>query len=121
MGALVEHLTSQPDWGAEIRVEPGAGAEPFKVEARGPSFDAARRAMREAWGTDPVDVGMGGTIPLATAFARAYPGAAILLTGAADPDCRAHGENESVHLEELERACLAEALLLTNVAQNGEP
>ena len=121
MDALVRHLSGRADWGARVTVEPEASAEPFRVEAIGPSFDAARRAMRDAWGTDAVDIGMGGTIPLATEFARAYPDAAILLTGAADPDCRAHGENESVHLGELERACLAEALLLTNLAKNGEP
>jgi acetylornithine deacetylase/succinyl-diaminopimelate desuccinylase-like protein len=66
-------------------------------------------------------MGGGGTIPLIAAFGEAFPEAAILCTGVEDEDGRSHGENESVHLEELERACLAEALLLTNVAQNGEP
>jgi len=33
-----------------------------------------------------------------------------------DPDTRAHGANESLHLGEFERACVAEALLLRNVA-----
>jgi cysteinylglycine-S-conjugate dipeptidase len=39
-----------------------------------------------------------------------------LLTGAGDPDSRAHGANESVDLRDLERACLAEALFLRNLA-----
>jgi hypothetical protein len=34
----------------------------------------------------------------------------------ADPDSRAHGSNESLHLGEFGRACLAEALLLLNCA-----
>jgi hypothetical protein len=33
-----------------------------------------------------------------------------------DPDTRAHGANESLHLAAFERACLAEALLLRNLA-----
>jgi acetylornithine deacetylase/succinyl-diaminopimelate desuccinylase-like protein len=118
MDALRRHLEGHVEWGAQVSVQPDAGAEAFRVDARGSAFDAARRAMRDAWGTDPVDIGMGGTIPLATEFSRAYPRASILLTGAADPDCRAHGENESVHLQELERACVAEVLLLDYLAQD---
>jgi acetylornithine deacetylase/succinyl-diaminopimelate desuccinylase-like protein len=41
---------------------------------------------------------------------------AILVTGVEDPDSRAHGANESVHLGELEKVVLAEALLLTRLA-----
>ena len=62
-------------------------------------------------------MGMGGTIPLATDYSRAHPDAAILLTGAGDPDCRAHGENESVHLRDLQSACLGEALLLAELVE----
>jgi acetylornithine deacetylase/succinyl-diaminopimelate desuccinylase-like protein len=44
------------------------------------------------------------------------PQAAILVTGVEDPDSRAHGANESVHLAELEKVVLAEALLLARLA-----
>ena len=54
-------------------------------------------------------------------FAEAYPRAALLLTGVEDPDGRAHGENESLHLGEFERACVAEALLLGYAKDVGEP
>ncbi len=116
LDALVAHVEASAPWGAEARVTRGSAAEPFQVQATTPAHDAARRAFREAWGTDSVDMGMGGTIPLVAAFSEAYPEAALLLTGAADPDCRAHGENESVHLGELERSCVAEALLLSYLA-----
>jgi hypothetical protein len=36
----------------------------------------------------------------------------VLVTGVEDPDSRAHGPDESLHLGEFERGCLAEALLL---------
>jgi acetylornithine deacetylase/succinyl-diaminopimelate desuccinylase-like protein len=114
--ALVAHLESNAPWGARVAVTPGSMGEPFIVDADGPLFDAVRRAFRDAWDHDPVDIGMGGSIPLVKAFADAYPEATILLTGIEDPDGRAHGENESLHLGEFERACVAEALLLSYAA-----
>ena len=39
------------------------------------------------------------------------------MTGVEDPDARAHGPNESLHLGEFARVCLAEALLLARVAE----
>jgi hypothetical protein len=47
------------------------------------------------------------------------PDAEILITGVEDPDTRAHGANESLHLGTFERACLAEALLLRNLGAQG--
>jgi acetylornithine deacetylase/succinyl-diaminopimelate desuccinylase-like protein len=116
MDALEYHLRAEAPWGAEVRVIHGAVAEPFAVDARGPIYDATRRAFRDAWDHVPVDIGAGGTIPLVKEFAEAYPRAALLLTGVEDPDGRAHGENESLHLGEFERACVAEALLLHYLA-----
>jgi acetylornithine deacetylase/succinyl-diaminopimelate desuccinylase-like protein len=63
-----------------------------------------------------VDAGAGGSIPFVTAYAARFPDAEILITGVEDPDTRAHGANESLHLPTFERACLAEALLLSNLA-----
>lgn len=116
MEALVRHLESNTPWGAQVTVTPGASAYPFAVKAEGSVFEAARAAFEEAWGRSPVDMGMGGTIPFVASFSEAYPDASILLTGVADPDSRAHGANESVDLGELQRGCLAEALLLRNLA-----
>ena len=116
MDALARHLEERVEWGAELTVTPGAIAHPARIDARGAPYDAARRAFREAWGTEPVDVGAGGTIPFVRAFMEALPDAAILVTGVEDPDGRAHGTDESLHLDEFERICLAEALLLRELA-----
>jgi len=113
LDALTAHLESNAPWGAHVTVSRGSTGEPFEVRADRPMHDAVRRAFRDAWDHDPVDIGMGGSIPLVKAFADAYPDTALLLTGVEDPDGRAHGENESLHLGEFERACVAEALLLT--------
>jgi acetylornithine deacetylase/succinyl-diaminopimelate desuccinylase-like protein len=116
MASLVEHLQTHAPWGAQVRVESGAAAWPFMVEARGPVFDTARQALKEAWGTDAVEIGAGGSIPFVRAFADAYPNARILLWGVEDPDGRAHGSDESLLLDDFRKNCLAEALLLDRLA-----
>ncbi len=39
-----------------------------------------------------------------------------MLTGAADPECKAHGPNESIDLAELRRFILSEAIALRELA-----
>lgn len=48
-------------------------------------------------------------------FAARFPDAAIIVTGVEDPDTRAHGANESLHLGEFARACEAEAPFLARL------
>jgi acetylornithine deacetylase/succinyl-diaminopimelate desuccinylase-like protein len=100
-------------WGAEVGVGSPDLGEPIAVDADGPAHEVARTAFADAWdGTEPVDIGVGGSIPFIAELAAAYPEAAILVTGVEDPDTRAHGADESLHLAEFARVCLAEALLL---------
>jgi acetylornithine deacetylase/succinyl-diaminopimelate desuccinylase-like protein len=108
--ALAAHLKAHAPWGAEVTVTSGAAGSPCRVVAKGPAFDAVRRAFVEAYGVEPVEQGAGGTIPLVSAFAERYPDAALLLTGAGDPSSNAHSENESLDLGDLERSIVAEAL-----------
>ena len=88
------------------------------IDATGPAYDAARSAFATAWdGVAPVDMGVGGSIPFIATFQELFPQAAILVTGVEDPFSSAHGPDESLHLGEFARVCLAEALLLRNVAE----
>ena len=111
-GALVKHLEASVPWGADVTVTPEAHGSPYESKAEGPAFGAMRRAMREAFGRDPVDMGAGGSIPFVAAFAETFPDAALLLTGAMDPMSNAHSEDESLDLADLEKSALAEALFL---------
>ncbi len=114
---LKDHLVAHAPWGAKVTIEKESVGEPCSVDATGPAYDAARAAFREAWdGTDPVDAGVGGSIPFIAEFREAFPDAAILVTGVEDPDTRAHGANEGLHLGEFAKVCHAEALLLQRLA-----
>jgi cysteinylglycine-S-conjugate dipeptidase len=114
--ALVAHLTSHSPWGAWVTVTAGAPVQPFAAVTSGAAYTAATAAFTEAWGTAPVKIGVGGSIGFVGPFAQAFPRAEILITGVEDPDTRAHGANESLHLADFERACLAETLLLARLA-----
>ena len=67
-------------------------------------------------GHHPVDMGVGGSIPFIASFAEEFPDAKILVTGVEDPATQAHSVNESLDLKVLERAAIAEALLLSKLA-----
>jgi len=117
LAALTRHLEQHAPWGAHVTVTPGDLGEPYAIDASGPVYDAARAAFRQAWGADPVDTGVGGSIPFIAEFAAAFPDAKILVTGVEDPATQAHSVNESLHLGVLEKAAIAEALLLANLAR----
>ncbi|WP_373140438.1 dipeptidase [Mycobacterium marinum] len=116
LDAVEAHLRKHAPWGAQVSVERGDIGQPYAIDASGPVYDAARTAFRQAWGADPIDMGMGGSIPFIAEFAEAFPDAKILVTGVEDPGTQAHSVNESLHLGVLERAAVAEALLLANLA-----
>jgi acetylornithine deacetylase/succinyl-diaminopimelate desuccinylase-like protein len=111
---LTEHLEAHVPWGATLTTTVVDTGEATAIDATGPAYDAARAAFAEAWdGTEPIDMGVGGSIPFIAEFLDAFPEASVLVTGVEDPDTRAHGANEGLHLAEFERVVLAETLLLS--------
>jgi acetylornithine deacetylase/succinyl-diaminopimelate desuccinylase-like protein len=115
---LREHVEKHVPWGAQVTCTLADKGEPIVIDATGPAYDAARAAFTEAWdGTEPVDMGVGGSIPFIAEFLDTFPGASVLVTGVEDPDTRAHGANEGLHLAEFERVVVAEALLLRNLGR----
>ena len=114
---LQRHLETHIPFGAAYSLTLCDHGEPTEIDATGPAYDAARTAFTEAWdGTPPIDMGVGGSIPFIAEFLERFPEASVLVTGVEDPDTRAHGANEGLHLAEFERVCLAEALLLDKLA-----
>jgi acetylornithine deacetylase/succinyl-diaminopimelate desuccinylase-like protein len=120
LAALTRHLEQHTPWGAQVTVTPGDVGQPYAIDASGPVYDAARDAFRQAWSSEPVHTGVGGSIPFIAEFAASFPSATILVTGVEDPATQAHSVNESLHLGVLERAAVAEALLLANLGSNGQ-
>jgi acetylornithine deacetylase/succinyl-diaminopimelate desuccinylase-like protein len=115
--ALVAHLERSAPWGAEVTVAEGATGEAFDLDTGGTMYEAYREGMREGYGVEPVEMGMGGSIPFVAAFEKRYPDAAVLLVGIADPMSRYHGPNESLELADLESATVAQAIAFASLAR----
>lgn len=114
--ALEEHLRSHRPWNAEMTVTKDHLGEPHRIDASGPAFDAFRRACADTWNLTPKEPGSGGSLPLVAALAAEYPEMALLLAGIDDPDSGAHSENESIHLDELKKCLVNEAILVGYIA-----
>ncbi|HET9499865.1 MAG TPA: dipeptidase [Marmoricola sp.] len=117
VACLRKHLQARVPWGAELSFTVVDTGEATRIDATGPAYDVAREAFTDAWdGVAPIDMGVGGSIPFIAEFLETFPRASVLVTGVEDPDTRAHGANEGLHLAEFERVCIAETLLLANLA-----
>lgn len=117
--ALSEHLEANVPWGAQVTITAADQGAGFALTTQGASFEAWRRGMGEAWGREPVEMGVGGSIPFVAAFSEKMPHADILLTGAGDPTSSVHAPNESQDLDDLEKSVLAEAIALRALATDG--
>jgi acetylornithine deacetylase/succinyl-diaminopimelate desuccinylase-like protein len=73
--------------------------------------------MREAYGQQPIEAGMGGSIPFVAALSAIYPEAAFLLIGVADPTSQYHAPNESVELADIISATAAQSIAISRLGE----
>ncbi|MET0736052.1 MAG: dipeptidase [Microbacterium sp.] len=110
--AIEAHLRAHAPFGAQVSFRDVDLGDGFLVDTSGWAVETAREALHEGYGVEPVDLGVGGSIPFIADLVREFPGAQILVTGVEDPHARAHSPNESLHLETFRNALVSEALLL---------
>ena len=113
---LTAFLERDPPFGAQVETRVRAAVDGWQTRAEGPAFEAARRALAEGFGRDAVAIGCGATIPFVGPFVSVLGGVPALLLGLEDPPCNAHGENESLDLEDFRKAARASAHLLAELA-----
>lgn len=110
--AIEAHLRARAPFGAQLTFTDQDYGDAFLVDTSGWAVGRALEAMHEAYGVEPVQIGVGGSIPFIADLVREFPGAQILVTGVEDPHSRAHSPNESLYLQTFRNAVLAEAFLL---------
>jgi acetylornithine deacetylase/succinyl-diaminopimelate desuccinylase-like protein len=113
--ALHAHLEAHAPFGAHLEISDVDRGSPFLVDTSGWAVEVVKTAMFEAWGNEPLETGIGGSIPFISDLVEVFPDAQILVTGVEDPESRAHSPNESLHLGVFKRAILTEALLLAKL------
>jgi acetylornithine deacetylase/succinyl-diaminopimelate desuccinylase-like protein len=114
---LVRHLESLRPFGIPLQVTATETGTGFAAETSGPAYEAARFAVGTAWGSTPLMVATGGSIPLVNALQEAAPDAEIVLMGTTDGFANIHAPNERVLIDEFEKAVVAEAEFLGRFAE----
>jgi acetylornithine deacetylase/succinyl-diaminopimelate desuccinylase-like protein len=115
---LKSHLMKQlpASSGVTVQVTALHGGRPWRADLDGPLYDAARVALRAAFGRDPVIVGEGGSIPVVGDFERILK-APVLLVGFGLPGENAHAPDEWISVDNLRRGMRAMAMLYDEVAR----
>ncbi len=112
LNLLRSHLEANLPFGAKLQYGEVEQGKPFADENSGWAKELASASLSAAFGEKSVDIGIGGSIPFIADLIDVFPKAQILVTGVEDPDSRAHSPNESVHVETLRSAIVAESLFL---------
>ncbi len=85
-----------------LEVTSAHGAEPYMVPPAGPQAQAALRALKAAFGREPLLVREGGSIPIVNDFKKILRADSLML-GLALPDDNAHSPNEKFDLDCFEK------------------
>jgi acetylornithine deacetylase/succinyl-diaminopimelate desuccinylase-like protein len=81
-----------------MEIEAGHAAEPYMVSPSSPHALAALRALKSAFGCEPVLMREGGSIPIVNDFKKILRADSLLL-GLSLPDDNAHSPNEKFNLD----------------------
>jgi acetylornithine deacetylase/succinyl-diaminopimelate desuccinylase-like protein len=104
------HLDRVAPKGVDVKVTFLHGGTPWRAELGGRFFDAARVALRDTFGREPVITGEGGSIPVVGDFQRIL-GAPVLLIGFGLPGENAHAPDEWMSEENYRKGIEAAARL----------
>lgn len=109
-GLLEAHIATVAPTGVTVEILELHGGRPWRASISGPAFEAASEALEEAFGTKPVPMGGGGSIPIVVEFEERL-GATALLVGFSLPGCNLHAPDEWLPIENYEKGISALALL----------
>jgi acetylornithine deacetylase/succinyl-diaminopimelate desuccinylase-like protein len=114
---IAKHLKKLCPPTVKLRVESGHGGEPYLVSPTSPQAQAALRALRGAFGCEPVLMREGGSIPIVNDFKKIL-GVDTLLLGLSLPDDNPHSPNEKFDLDCFAKGMRLSALLWEELAKH---
>ena len=113
---LVDFLRRAPPSGVEVEVALESAASGWATPRAAPPSTPRAARSPPGFGREAALIGCGGSIPFVGPFAEVLGGAPALLLGLEDPICNAHGENESLNLDDFRKAARAAVHLLFELA-----
>lgn len=116
LALLREHLLKSAPFGSQIEFGESEAGNPY-LDDPGWAKKEFQNALQQSFGVEPVDMGVGGSIPFIASLKKIFPSAQILITGVEDPDSRAHSPNESLHIPSFKKAIQAQSLFLLGISQ----
>ena len=105
------HFEKHCPVGVSIDIYIGHDGKPYLADPHSADGKAAQRALTAAFGSEPVLIREGGSIPIIQSF-REILGADTLLLGLALPDCQIHAPNENFPVANFEAGILLNQHLL---------
>ncbi len=94
---FAEHVQRLAPPGVTVEVRSHHGGWPWAADPAHPVFDAAGAALKAAFGSDPVYIREGGSIPIIPLFEQTFK-APVLLLGFGLPGSNLHAPNEWIDL-----------------------
>jgi acetylornithine deacetylase/succinyl-diaminopimelate desuccinylase-like protein len=110
-----KHVRGVTPPGVSVEIRELHGGRPWKARVEGKGFEAVGAALEEAFGTRPVIMGGGGSIPIVVEFEEKLD-AKALLVGFSLPGCNLHAPDEWLPIENFEKGIGALALLYEKLA-----
>ena len=103
MKMLEEHIKKNTPWGAKVEFIPESKGSGVVADPNKEFTKKLIKEFKEVWKTEPAYMGVGGSIPFANVFTDQFPNAELVLIGPGDDEGNAHGPNESVCIEDIEK------------------
>jgi acetylornithine deacetylase/succinyl-diaminopimelate desuccinylase-like protein len=113
------HVDAVKPAGVTVEIRELHGGRPWKASLGGAAFEAAGDALEEAFGTRPVPMGGGGSIPIVVDFEETLD-ASALLVGFSQPGCNLHAPNEWLGIDNFEKGIGALARLYRKLGRSDD-
>ena len=114
--SLEKYILGMTTDGTTVEVDVLHGAAPLLVDVDGPFAEAATTAMEDVWGTAPVKIREGGSIPIVGTLTEVLEAPALLM-GFGLSDDRLHSPNEKFNISHFHQGIRTTACLLDRVAE----
>jgi acetylornithine deacetylase/succinyl-diaminopimelate desuccinylase-like protein len=116
LSKVEKHLRKNCPPGVNLEVEMGHDGKPYVTDPNSKFGLAAQSALRKAFGSEPVLIREGGSIPIVQSF-RDILGVDTLLLGLALSDAQIHAPNENFPIENFEAGIRLSRELINELAR----